>query len=78
MIKTGRELVSKKDVTDTAPVKDKIKVGFVKSFNIKLLNFSWLTAVFVAYACIQKFSNLLDHSSLLIMYILIIKYFDRT
>lgn len=27
MIKTGKELVSKKDVTDTAPVKDKIKVS---------------------------------------------------
>lgn len=27
MIKTGKDLVSKKDVTDTAPVKDKIKVS---------------------------------------------------
>lgn len=26
MVRTGKELVSKKDVTDTAPVKDKIKV----------------------------------------------------
>lgn len=27
MVQTGKDLVSKKDVTDTAPVKDKIKVS---------------------------------------------------
>ena len=36
MIKTGKDLVGKRDVTDTALVKDKIKVNFITStiFNI--------------------------------------------
>lgn len=44
MIKTGKDLVSKKDVTDTAPVKDKIKVSRAE---ISLFQFNDIRKLFL-------------------------------
>lgn len=46
MIKTGKDLVSKKDVTDTAPVKDKIKVSRAE---ISLFQFNDIRKLFYFY-----------------------------